>query len=92
VLWRELGYVGDHGELLDAPWPVVDESALQRDVIELVLQINGKHRGAVSVSASADTATIEAAALAAPEVAKFASGRPAKRVIVVPGKLVNVVV
>jgi len=92
VLWRELGYADEHGDLLDAPWPALEESALLRDVIELVLQVNGKHRGAISVSASADKAAIEAAALATPEVAKFAAGRPAKRVIVVPGKLVNVVV
>ncbi|MFZ5543358.1 MAG: leucine--tRNA ligase [Pseudomonadota bacterium] len=92
VLWRELGYAAQHGDLLDAPWPQVDEAALQQDEIELVLQVNGKHRGAVKVPAAADKAAIEAAALAAPEFAKFAEGKAAKKVIVVPGRLVNVVV
>ncbi|MEW6705764.1 MAG: leucine--tRNA ligase [Pseudomonadota bacterium] len=92
VLWRELGYAAQHGDLLDAPWPQVDEAALQQDEIELVLQVNGKHRGAIKVPAAADKAAIEAAALAAPEFAKFAEGKAAKKVIVVPGRLVNVVV
>jgi leucyl-tRNA synthetase len=92
VLWRELGYADDLGDLLDAPWPTVDERALQREAIELMLQVNGKLRGAIRVPATADKAAIEAAALASPEVVKFAEGRTPKKVIVVPGKLVNVVV
>jgi leucyl-tRNA synthetase len=92
VLWQELGYAAEWGDLLDAPWPTVDEAALLRDTVELVLQINGKLRGSVSVPAAADKAAIEAAALAAPEVAKFAEGRAPKKVVVVPGRLVNVVV
>jgi leucyl-tRNA synthetase len=92
VLWRELGYADEWGDLLDAPWPVVDDAALQRDAIELVLQVNGKLRGAIRVPATADKAAIEAAALASPEVIKFAEGRAPKKVVVVPGKLVNVVV
>ncbi|MCA6215363.1 leucine--tRNA ligase [Ideonella sp. B7] len=94
-LWTELGYAAMLGDLLDAPWPQVDEAALVQDEIELVLQINGKLRGAVKVSATADKATIEAAAVAAladPELAKFTEGKPPKKVIVVPGRLVNVVV
>ena len=91
-LWSDLGYAGAAGDLLDAPWPEVDEAALLRDEIELVLQVNGKLRGAITVAASADRAAIEAAALASPEVEKFAEGRPPKKVIVVPGRLVNVVV
>ena len=91
-LWAGLGYASALGDLLDAPWPVVDESALLRDEIELVLQISGKMRGAILVSATADKAAIEAAALASPEFAKFSEGKPAKKVIVVPGRLVNVVV
>ena len=74
------------------PGPQVDEAALVQDEIELVLQISGKTRGAVSVPAAADKATIEAAALASPEFAKFSEGKPAKKVVVVPGRLVNVVV
>ena len=92
ALWHELGYGLAHGELLDAPWPHVDESALAQDRIELVLQVNGKLRGAISVPATADKSQIEAAALASPEFIRFAEGRHAKKVIVVPGRLVNVVV
>jgi leucyl-tRNA synthetase len=91
-LWSELGYAARFGDLLDAPWPLVDEAALVQDEIELVLQVNGKLRGAIKVSASADKAAIEAAALAAPEFAKFSEGKPPKKVVVVPGRLVNVVV
>jgi leucyl-tRNA synthetase len=95
ALWTGLGYADAHGDLLDAPWPEVDPSALVQDEIELVLQINGKLRAALKVAAGADRAAIEAAALAAladPELAKFAEGRAPKKVIVVPGRLVNIVV
>ena len=91
ALWVDLGYAALHGELLDAPWPTVDPSALQQDEIELMLQINGKLRGAVTVSATAGIATIEAAALATEAFIKQANGQPAKKVIVVPGRLVNIV-
>ncbi len=91
TLWRELGYAALLGDLLDAPWPEVDESALLQEVVELMLQINGKLRGSVSVAASADKADIERAALASPELIKFAAGAPVKRVVVVAGRLVNVV-
>ncbi|HSX93621.1 MAG TPA: leucine--tRNA ligase [Hydrogenophaga sp.] len=89
TLWSQLGYPG---ELLDAPWPQADEAALQRDEIELVLQINGKLRGSVTVPASADKAAIEAAALASEAFIKQAAGAAPKKVVVVPGRLVNVVV
>jgi leucyl-tRNA synthetase len=92
ALWLVLGVAARLGELIDAPWPAVDEAALQQDQIELVLQVNGKHRGAIVVAADAEKAAIEAAAVASPEVAKFGGGKPAKKVIVVPGRLVNVVV
>ena len=91
LLWRELGYARSLGDLLDAPWPQVDEAALVADEIELVLQVNGKLRGAIRVSAQASKADIEQIAAAQDEVARFLEGRPPKRVIVVPGKLVNVV-
>jgi leucyl-tRNA synthetase len=91
ALWAELTYETELGDLLDAPWPAVDEAALQQDEVELVLQVNGKHRGSITVPAGADKAAIEAAALASPEVVRFAEGRPPKKVIVVPGRLVNVV-
>ncbi len=92
TLWRELGLAATHGDLLDAPWPAVDEAALVQEQIDLVLQVNGKLRGALRVDAAAERAAIEAAALASPEFARFAEGRPAKKVVVVPGRLVNVVV
>ena len=90
-LWAELGYAGEFGELLDAPWPQVDPAALVQDEIELMLQINGKLRGSILVPASADKAAIEAAAVASEPVQKQANGAAPKKVIVVPGRLVNVV-
>jgi len=92
ALWSALGYADRLGDLLDAPWPEVDEGALVQDRIELVLQVNGKLRGAIVVPASADKAAIEAAAIASPDFTRFSEGRPARKVIVVPGRLVNVVV
>ena len=91
-LWANLGLAAEHGELLDTPWPQVDEAALVQDEIELVLQVNGKLRGTLRVPATADRAAIEAAALAHPDFLRFAEGRPAKKVVVVPGRLVNLVV
>ncbi len=90
-LWNELGYAACCGDLLDVAWASVDESALQRDELELMLQINGKLRGAILVPATADKAQIEAAALASEAFVKQAEGAAPKKVIVVPGRLVNVV-
>ena len=92
ALWRELGFERGAGDLLEAHWPQVDEAALQQDQIELVLQVNGKTRGSVRVPAQAERGAIEAAATASPDFVKFAGGRAPKKVIVVPGRLVNVVV
>jgi leucyl-tRNA synthetase len=92
TLWSGLGYAAVSGDLLDAPWPKADESALQRDEIELVLQVNGKLRGSVIVPAGADKTAIEAAALASEAFQKAANGAAPKKVVVVPGRLVNVVV
>ena len=91
ALWERLGFAQEHGDLLDAPWPEVEEAALVQDEIELVLQVNGKLRGAIRVPADADAEAIEAVALANPEFIRFAEGRSARRVVVVPGRLVNVV-
>jgi leucyl-tRNA synthetase len=91
-LWRELGYAVEAGDLLDARWPEVDPAALVQDEIELVLQINGKMRGKLVVAAGADQAAIEAAAVASPEVSRHAAGGAVRKVVVVPGRLVNVVV
>jgi leucyl-tRNA synthetase len=90
-LWNELGYGACCGDLLDVAWPGVDETALQRDEIELMLQINGKLRGSLTVSANADKASIEQAAAAHEQVTKQAAGAAPKKIIVVPGRLVNVV-
>ncbi|MGD9773903.1 leucine--tRNA ligase [Diaphorobacter sp.] len=92
VLWSELGYAGALGDLLDAAWPQVDAGALVQDELELMLQVNGKLRGAIRVAATADKAAIEAAALASEDFQKFAEGKAPKKVIIVPGRLVNVVV
>ncbi|MCU7370813.1 leucine--tRNA ligase [Paucibacter sp. O1-1] len=92
ALWVDLGFAAELGDLLDTAWPVVDEAALVQDEIELMLQVNGKLRGSVKVAAGADKAAIEAAALANEECIKFSEGKPAKKVIIVPGRLVNVVV
>ncbi|WP_418318219.1 leucine--tRNA ligase [Piscinibacter sakaiensis] len=92
TLWQQLGYVHSAGDLLDAAWPEVDDNALVQDEVELMLQVNGKLRGAIRVAAGADKSTIEAAALASPDFAKFSEGKRPKKLIIVPGRLVNVVV
>jgi len=92
ALWSDLGYANQLGDILDTPWPQVDASALVQDEIELVLQVNGKLRGSVTVPSGASKETIEAAALACDAFVTFAAGAPAKKVIVVPGRLVNVVI
>ena len=89
ALWKELGYGPD---ILTAPWPEPLDEALVQDEIELVLQVNGKTRGSVRVAASADKAAIEAAAIASEAAQKFMEGKPAKKVVVVPGRLINIVV
>ena len=92
VLWEDLGFAAHLGGLLDAPWPEVDEAALVQDEVELMLQIGGKLRGSIKVAAGADKATIEAAALASPAFAQFGGGAAPKKIVVVPGRLVNLVV
>jgi len=91
TLWSELGYAAAMGDLLDAPWPQVDSEALVQDEIELMLQVNGKLRGSILVSTRADRAVIEQAALAHEMFQKIANGAAPKKVIVVPGRLVNLV-
>ncbi|HSD53386.1 MAG TPA: leucine--tRNA ligase, partial [Burkholderiales bacterium] len=89
VLWRELGLDDDP---MAAAWPEADSVALETDEIELVLQVNGKLRGHLRVPKDADKATIERLGLAHEAVLKFAEGRSPRKVVVVPGRLVNVVV
>jgi leucyl-tRNA synthetase len=88
VLWQELG----HNDLvLDAPWPVVDESALARDSIQIVVQVNGKVRAKLELPANVDKDAATAAAKADAGVAKFLDGFTVRKEIYVPGKLVNIV-
>ncbi|HZZ94159.1 MAG TPA: leucine--tRNA ligase [Usitatibacter sp.] len=89
ALWRELR---PETRLLDQPWPAVDPDALVQDTILLVLQVNGKLRGHMHVPADATREQIEAAAMHDEQVLKFMAGQKAKKVVVVPGRLVNVVV
>jgi leucyl-tRNA synthetase len=88
-LWKELGF---EGEILDARWPEPEEKALEQDEIELVLQVNGKLRGHMKAPKAAGREQIERLALAHEAVAKFTGGQTVKKVVVVPGRLVNVVV
>ena len=92
ALWQALGYDALHGELLDAPWPQADDAALQQDEIELMLQVNGKLRGSIHVPAKASREEIETIALSSQAFLSQATGGAIKRVILVPGRLVNVVV
>jgi leucyl-tRNA synthetase len=90
VLWEELGYAKVHGDILNAPWPQVDPAALEQAEIEMMIQVNGKLRGSIRVAKDADKATIEKLALASEAAQKFIESAP-KKVIVVPGKLINIV-
>jgi leucyl-tRNA synthetase len=89
ALWQGLGH---SDALIDRAWPQPQASALVKDIVEVVIQVNGKLRGRVSVPAAADDAAIREAALADPNVHKWLEGKAVKKVIVVKGKLVNVVV
>lgn len=89
TLWQTLGQAG---LILDASWPTVDENALVKDEIELMVQVNGKLRGKIEVAAAADKDAILAEAKANAQVAKYVEGKDIVKEIVVPGRLVNIVV
>jgi len=89
ALWRSLGH---STALVDERWPQVDAAALEQSSIQIVVQVNGKLRAHITVPASADDECLRAAAVADPHVQKFIGGAPVRKVIVVRGKLVNVVV
>lgn len=89
VLWRELK---PGTELLDQSWPQADQAAMIQDEIKLIVQVNGKLRGQIHVSKQADQATIEKTALDNEQVFKFIEGAAIKKIIVVPGRLVNIVI
>ena len=91
-LWQKLGADWDgEGSIHRQRWPVADAGALVRDTIPLVIQVKGKVRGSLEVPADADSATLERLALASDIAQKWLEGQPPRRVIVVPGKLVNLV-
>ena len=88
-VWSQLGHTT---ALVDERWPEVDESALEADLVEIVVQVNGKLRGRVAVAADADNDAIAAQALEDPNVQRFVEGKEVRKTIVVPGRLVNIVV
>jgi len=89
VLWQVLG----HGTaVVDECWPAVDLSALVQDTVEIVVQVNGKLRSRIQVPANAAEPTVREAALADEQVGKFVGDKPVRKVVVVPGKLINIVV
>lgn len=89
TLWQRLGF----GEsILDEPWPTPDPRALERESVELVLQINGKLRGTLSVPSHLAAAEIEKMALSHPVVEKFLNGSSPRKIILVPQRLVNIVI
>ena len=89
VLWQHLGH---QDAIIDSPWPTVDQSALEQDQIQLVIQVNGKLRGKLDVAKDTDRDTLQSLALADANVQKFTDGKSLRKVIVVPGKLINIVV
>ncbi|MGZ8095411.1 MAG: class I tRNA ligase family protein, partial [Methylosarcina sp.] len=88
-LWLDLGH---RGAVVSAAWPTVDTSALAQDSLELVIQVNGKLRGKITVPTSASSPEIERLAFSDDHIQRFIENRPVKKVIVVPKKLVNIVV
>ena len=89
VLWQALGHAHD---LTDAAWPEANAGALKRDEIDLVVQVNGRKRALIQVAATADQSACEDAAMEDSNVRRFTTGKTIRKIIVVPGKLVNVVV
>jgi leucyl-tRNA synthetase len=89
AMWRALGH---EKALIDEPWMPVDAAALQTESIAMVVQVNGKLRGHITTAAGADEDTVRAAALADPNVRKFIGTCAVRKMIIVPGKLVNIVV
>ncbi len=88
-LWSQLGHAGG---IEAAGWPVLDEAALTEEEKTIVVQVNGKVRGKITVPAGTDDREVELAALAEPNVARFIAGQTVRKVVVVPGRLVSVVI
>ncbi|MGB5224942.1 MAG: leucine--tRNA ligase [Arenicellales bacterium] len=89
VLWQALGHDND---IIDAHWPLADEAAMVQDEIQYIVQVNGKLRDRLQVAADADQQTIEQLAQASESVQRHIEGKTVRKVIVVPGRLVNIVV
>ncbi len=89
ALWQLLGH---ETPLIDEAWPKIDESALELELLEMVVQVNGKLRARICVPADADKSVIEQLALADENARRFIDGKSIRKVIVVPGRLVNIVV
>ena len=89
VLWQELG---QEGNIIDAAWPLADDAAMVQDEIQYIVQVNGKLRDRIQVAADADKATIEQLAQASESVQRHTEGKTVRKIIVVPGRLVNIVV
>ncbi len=88
-LWDVLGH---ESAVVDERWPVFDESALEQDMIEIVVQVNGKLRARIPVAVDADKDDVAGMALADENVQRFIAGKEVRKTIVVPGRLVNIVV
>jgi len=88
AMWQELGH---KIAVIDAPWPEADESALVQDSIELMVQVNGKLRSKIKVAADADKDAIELLAQQDENVKTHTDGKTIRKIIVVPGRLVNIV-
>ena len=92
ALWQDLGYAQSCGDLLDTQWAEVDESALARDEVDYVVQVNGKLRDHLTAPATADNAALQEMALALENVKRFTDGLTVRKCVVVPKKLINIVV
>jgi leucyl-tRNA synthetase len=88
-LWQQSGHTG---LIMDAPWPAADQDAMRRDEIELIVQVNGKLRGKIRVGVDADETLITSEAMANENVVRFLEGKPVRKTIVVPGRLINIVI
>jgi leucyl-tRNA synthetase len=88
-LWHVLGH---EASVVDEAWPVVDADALRSDHVQIIVQVNGKLRARLQLPAAAPKDQIEAAALADENVRRFVADKPIRKIIIVPGKLINVVV
>jgi leucyl-tRNA synthetase len=89
TLWHALGH---EEAVVNARWPEIDEAAMKQDKIELMVQVNGKLRSKIAVAADADQAAVEAVAFAEENVQRFTEGKEVRKVILVPGRLLNIVV